>query len=69
MSSVTYSVPNITCEHCVRTIQTELSEVDGVTRVVASEATKRLEVEYSPPASEERIEALLAEIDYPAVKV
>jgi copper chaperone CopZ len=69
MSSVTYSVPNITCEHCVRTIQTELSEVDGVTRVVAFEATKRLEVEYSPPASEERIEALLAEIDYPAVKV
>jgi copper chaperone CopZ len=68
MSIITYAVPNITCGHCVRTIQTELSEMDGVTRVVASETTKEVEVEFSPPASEQRIEALLAEIDYPAAK-
>ncbi len=68
MSNITYNIPTITCGHCVRTIQTELSEMDGVTRVVASETTKQVEVEFSPPADEERIEALLAEINFPAVK-
>lgn len=68
MSQVTYSVPNITCGHCVRTIQSELSEMEGVTRVVASEATKEVGVEFSPPATEARIEALLAEIDYPVAR-
>ncbi len=68
MSSVIYSVPKITCGHCVRTIQTELSEMDGVTGVVVSETTKQVEVEFSPPASEARIEALLAEINFPAAK-
>jgi hypothetical protein len=42
--------------------------MDGVTRVVASESTKQVEVEFSPPADEARIEALLAEISYPAEK-
>jgi hypothetical protein len=42
--------------------------MDGVTRVVASETTKKVEVEFSPPANEEQIEALLAEINFPAVK-
>ena len=68
MSSITYTVPNITCGHCVHTIQTELSELEGVTRVVATETTKNVEVEYSPPATEERIEGLLAEINYAVAK-
>lgn len=68
MSNVTYNIPNITCGHCVRTIQTELSEMDGVTRVVASETTKQVEVEFSPPANEEGVKALLAEINFPAAK-
>ncbi len=42
--------------------------MDGVTGVVVSETTKQVEVEFSPPASEARIEALLAEINFPAAK-
>lgn len=68
MSSITYSVPAIHCGHCVHTIQSELSELKGVRRVVASEATKQVAVDYEPPATEAQIEALLTEINYPAVK-
>jgi hypothetical protein len=42
--------------------------MDGVTRAVASETTKQVEVEFTPPATEEQIEGLLAEIDFPAEK-
>ncbi len=30
MTTVTYSIPNISCGHCVHTIQSELSELSGV---------------------------------------
>ena len=31
MKTITYSVPNINCGHCVHTIQTEVSDLQGVT--------------------------------------
>jgi copper chaperone len=64
MMSVTYNVPNISCGHCVHTIQMELMELIGVSKVQASEATKQVTVEFDPPATEEQIEALLTEINY-----
>ena len=30
MTTVTYSIPNISCMHCVHTIKTEVSELAGV---------------------------------------
>ncbi len=30
MNKITFVVPNINCNHCVHTIETELSEMDGV---------------------------------------
>jgi copper chaperone len=68
MSTVTYSVPNINCGHCVHTITAELKELAGVQEVEASAETKRVEVRYQAPATEAAIEALLAAINYPAVK-
>jgi copper chaperone len=65
MSTVTYSVPNISCGHCIHTIQTEVSDLKGVKSVKADLSTKKVEIIYEPPASEEQIKALLAEIDYP----
>ena len=65
MSNVTYEVPNISCGHCVHTIQTELSELEGVSQVVASQADGMVKVEFGDPASEESIVALLKEINYP----
>jgi len=66
MSTVTYSVPKISCGHCVHTIQSEVSNLAGVKKVEADLATKQVTVQYDPPASDESLRALLAEINYPA---
>lgn len=68
MSTVTYSVPAIHCEHCVRTIQRELREIPGVRNVVATVEPKQVTVEFEAPATEPQIEALLADINYPVAK-
>lgn len=65
MTTVTYSVPNISCGHCVHTIQTELSDVPGVQTVKADMESKKVEIVFEAPASEEKIKALLVLIDYP----
>jgi copper chaperone CopZ len=65
MSTLTYEVPNISCGHCVHTIQTELSELAGVTQVAASQADRKVTIEYTDPATEEGIVALMTEINYP----
>ncbi len=65
MSTVTYKIPNIDCGHCIHTIQSELSELDGVKKVSAVLETKEVTVEYEAPATPESIQALLAEINYP----
>jgi copper chaperone len=65
MSSITYSVPNISCGHCVHTIETELSDLEGVVRVKAEQTDKRVTVDYEPPATPDAIQALLTEIAYP----
>ncbi|MBI5945949.1 MAG: cation transporter [Chloroflexi bacterium] len=66
MSTVTYTVPAISCGHCTRTIETEVGELQGVQSVKAAIDTKRVEITFDAPASEELIKALLAEINYPA---
>lgn len=68
MKTVKYFVPNISCGHCVHTIQSEVSELAGVTSVKADAASKWVEVSFEPPASEEGIQNLLAEINYPVEK-
>lgn len=65
MTKVTYSVPNISCMHCVHTIQSELTELEGVSTVAANAAAKQVEVTFEQPASEESIKALLKQINYP----
>ena len=65
MTTVTYSIPNISCGHCVHTIQSEVSELPGVKAVQAELQTKKATITFEPPATEEGIKALLAEIAYP----
>ncbi len=66
-TKVTYSIPNIHCEHCVHTIQSELIDLPGVKSVKADQARQNATIEFEPPANEEGIKALLKEINYPAV--
>lgn len=65
-TTVTYTIPNISCGHCVHTIKSELSELAGVVTVDADQSTKQATITYQPPATEDGIKALLAEINYPA---
>ena len=67
MTTVKYSVPNISCGHCVNTIQNEVADLAGVEQVLASPATKDVSITFDTPATEEQIIALLEEINYPAV--
>ncbi|MBK7456484.1 MAG: heavy-metal-associated domain-containing protein [Anaerolineales bacterium] len=66
MTTVTYSIPAISCGHCTHTIETELSDLQGVQSVKAAIDTKIVQITFDAPASEDAIKALLAEIDYPA---
>lgn len=65
MASKTFKVPNISCGHCVMTIQREVSELAGVKAVSADEETKMVTVEWEEPATWEQIRSLLEEINYP----
>ncbi len=66
MTTVTYTVPAISCGHCTHTIETEVGDLQGVQSVKADEATKKVEITFDTPASEAAIKTLLAEINYPA---
>ena len=65
MTTTTYSVPSISCGHCVNTIQTEVGEMDGVQSVTADAATKMVEINFDAPANEDAIKSLMAEINFP----
>ena len=66
-TKVTYSIPNIHCGHCVHTIQSELIDLPGVKSVKADQNLRNAIIEFEPPASEEKIKALLQSIEYPAM--
>lgn len=65
MTTVTYSVPAMHCGHCIHTVEMEVGELQGVQIVKADLDTKKVQITFDAPASEEKIKALLAEIDYP----
>jgi copper chaperone CopZ len=65
MNTVTYSIPNISCGHCVHTIQSEVGEISGVMSVIADQNKRIATISFDTPATEEQIKKLLAEINYP----
>ena len=65
MQSKTFEVPNISCGHCVHTIQNEVADLAGVKRVQADQTTRMVTVEWEDPATWEQIRDLLVEINYP----
>ena len=67
MTTVKYSIPNISCGHCVHTIQSEVSDLPGVKSVQADQMNKTAVIIFEAPATEEKIKSLLAEINYPVL--
>lgn len=66
METTKLSIPNISCHHCVMSIQRELGEMQGVAKVEGDPATKEITVQWDVPASLEKIKSTLNEINYPA---
>ena len=66
MESKTVKVPAISCGHCVATIEREVGEVAGVSKVTAEQATKRVTISWDPETTDwVAIEETMDEINYP----
>lgn len=65
MNTIKFYIPNISCNHCVHTIQTEVAELSGVESVKADATTKEVVIVFKAPADESQIKQLLSEINYP----
>ncbi len=65
MKTKTFTVPNISCGGCTRTIETKLGDVAGVTLVQADPRTRRVTVVWGEPATWEQLQSLLQRINYP----
>ena len=65
MTTKTVKVPNISCGHCVMTIEREVGELAGVSSVKAEHATKSVTVSWDPETTDwGAIAGHLREINY-----
>jgi len=68
MTTLQFTVPDISCDHCVNTIRRAVTEVAGVAQVTADVATKHVEVQFAAPATREQIVAAMDEWGYPPAR-
>ena len=66
MEKQTFSIPNISCGHCVMSIKNELGELEGVKLVEGDPEKRSITVEWEAPITLEKIKDTLKEINYPA---
>lgn len=66
MEKQTFSIPSISCGHCVMTIKNELTELAGISKVDGDPESKRVTVEWDQPATVDKIKETLKAINYPA---
>ena len=70
MAKTTLSVPDISCEHCERTITEALTPLDGVREVKVDIPGKTVNVEYDDKkVSVDRFKSILQEEEYPVESV
>ena len=65
MAKKTYSIPNISCGHCVATIEREVGAVPGVNSVTGEVEGKRVTVVCEDEGTLSQVETVLKEIGYP----
>lgn len=65
MNSVVYQVPGISCGHCVKAIEMELGELEGIIKVTADAESRSVTIDFDDPATENQLKAVLKEINYP----
>ena len=66
MEKQTLIIPNISCGHCVMSIQNELTELEGIAKVEGDPDNKRITVEWEAPATLAMVKDKLKDINYPA---
>ena len=64
MSTATYTVTGMTCEHCVMSVQEEVGEVAGVTGVAVDLGTGRVDVSSDGPLDDAAVRAAIVEAGY-----
>jgi copper chaperone len=70
MATTVLNVPDISCEHCQRTITEALQPVDGVQSVNVDIPSKQVTVQYDASAvTIERFKEILQEEEYPVESV
>jgi copper chaperone len=70
MATAILRVPNISCEHCQRTIMNALTPIAGVRDVSVDIPTQQVHVDYDETHVDvERLKAILEEEDYPVTAV
>ncbi len=70
MAQAVLNVPDISCEHCEKTITQALTPIDGVQQVRVDIPARQVHVQYDPGSvSVDRIKEILAEEDYPVASV
>lgn len=66
LEQITLTAPDISCGHCVATVQKEVGALGGVQTVQADEQTKQIQIAYDPSqVSLDRIKETLDEAGYP----
>jgi copper chaperone CopZ len=66
MKTITLSIPNINCHHCIMTIKRESGFVDGVEFVSGDIEGKTATFRVASDGALESLKAALAEAGYPA---
>ena len=70
MATTILNVPDISCEHCQRTITEALQPVDGVRSVNVDIPSKQVTVQYDASVVDvERFKEVLQEEEYPVESV
>jgi copper chaperone len=64
MSAKTYSVVGMTCDHCVRSVKSEVGQVSGVTSVDVDLASGRVTVSSDNPIDDAQVRAAVEEAGY-----
>lgn len=70
MATAILHVPNISCEHCERTVTSALTPLDGVRNVSVDISAKQVRVTFDDTViGVERMKKVLQEEDYPVASV
>ena len=70
MATTVLTVPDISCEHCVRSVTEALTPIDGIQTVSVDLPTKQVTVAYDQSQVDvDKMKEVLAEEDYPVASI